>query len=114
MRGSRKREWAKNVGTAKLCSIAFFAGVCDVLLVSPTYFAFGQTITSPSTNVNITGDAPDQPPTVGIRNLQPICPSSSSNTYGGDDDDAQERGCEVRAMLVSAMESDDQLQGKFL
>lgn len=57
------------------------------------------------------------PPTVGIRNVQPICPSNNDgNTGGGGDDngDTQQhhRGCAVREMLVSAMESDDRLQGK--
>lgn len=60
------------------------------------------------------------PPTVGIRNVQPICPGNNDggNTGGGggDDGDTQQqqhhRGCAVREMLVSAMESDDRLQGK--
>ena len=121
MRGRRKRERVKNVGAA-LIVIAFFAGI-DVLPISPISFASGQTVTSPSDNASIKDDDPDPPPaTVGIGKLQPICPTTTTTTSGGsgntdggyDDDDAQERGCEVREMLVSAMESDDQLQGKLL
>lgn len=61
-------------------------------------------------------DDDDRPPTVGIRNFQPICPSNNNSTGGGagDDDDTQHddhRGCAVRERLVSAMESDYRLKG---
>lgn len=83
------------------------------------------TTTTPSNNSTTTKDPEnikdpdpdddDGPPTVGIRNFQPICPSNNSSTGGGrDDDDTQHddhRGCAVRERLVSAMESDYRLKG---
>lgn len=97
--------------------VTLFASI-DVVVVSSTSLAVEQQpsngIIMKDQDITTEPDTDENPPTVGIRNFEPICPSNNNSKGGGGDGDntLEHRGCAVREMLVSAMESDDQLRGK--
>lgn len=104
--------------------VTLFAGIDVVVVVSSASLDVEEQTATPSNGSIINIEDPDNikdpdpdddhPPTVGIRNFRPICPSSNSSTGGvGDGDDThRSRGCAVRERLISAMESDYRLKGK--